>query len=156
MSLWCAFHGEPQRKARLYTTLVESGLVSSVSGSLLPTIDPYLYTLSLTAVDGVALEQVEEAALNEIERVRTRGITESELLRAKRQLRARLIFENDSVTNIAHQLGYFATVAGGDYLQRLPLLIERVSADDVNRVARERLTSSKRTVGWFRPAPVRQ
>ena len=37
-----------------------------------------------------------------------------ELEKAKNQLRARLVFENDSVTNIAHQLGYFETIASVD------------------------------------------
>ena len=32
-------------------------------------------------------------------------------MRAKAQLRARLVFDGDSVTNIAHQLGYFETIA---------------------------------------------
>ena len=34
----------PQRSARLYTALVERGLASAVSGALLPTADPFLYT----------------------------------------------------------------------------------------------------------------
>ena len=38
------------------------------------------------------------------------GLTEDEVARAKRQLRARLVFETDSVTNVAHQIGYFETV----------------------------------------------
>ena len=48
----------------------------------------------------------------------TAGVTDGEVARAKRQLRARLVFENDSVTNIAHQLGYFETVTGPGFSRR--------------------------------------
>ena len=72
VNLWSSFRGAPpQRKARLYTALVERGLASTVSGALLPTAQPFLYTLSFTAMEGVPLDALEAAALEEIERVRT-------------------------------------------------------------------------------------
>ena len=152
-NLWCSFSGTPpQRKARLYTTLVEGGVASAVSGALLPTSEPFLYTLSFTAMEGVALADVEGAASLAIERVRRDGPNHAELLRARRQLRARLVFENDSVTNIAHQLGYFETVAGPGFFQALQPCIDEVTAEQVWDVARRRLGTATRTVGWFKPA----
>lgn len=151
VNLWAAFRGAPQRKARLYTRLVDEGLAAAVSGALLPTVDPFVYTLSFTAADGVSLARLEAAVDAEIERVRTVGISAEELARAKRQLRARLVFDNDSVTNIAHQLGYFETVAGGDYLANMPSAIHRVTAEDVSDVVRRRLAPASRTTGWFQP-----
>jgi len=152
VSLWCAFRGAPpQRRSRLYTSLVERGLASSVSGALLPTRDPYLYTLSFTMADGVAPDALEEAALAQVERVLRTGVSDEEVRRARRQLRARLVFENDSVTNVAHQLGYFETVAGNGYLGQLERRIDSVTADEVGVAAREYLTARTRTVGWFHP-----
>jgi predicted Zn-dependent peptidase len=152
VNLWSSFRGTPpQRKARLYTALVERGLASMVSGAILPTAQPFLYTLSFTAMEGVPLDAVECAAFDEIERVRAGGVDLAELARAKRQLRARLIFENDSVTNIAHQLGYFETVAGADFLPALQRRIEAVTAEHVWVAARRRLGPATRTVGWFHP-----
>jgi zinc protease len=152
VNLWSSFRGmPPQRKARLYTALVERGLASMVSGAILPTAQPFLYTLSFTAMEGVPLDAVECAAFEEVERVRTDGVTVAELARAKRQLRARLIFENDSVTNIAHQLGYFDTIAGADFLPALQRRIEAVTAEHVWVAARRRLGPATRTVGWFHP-----
>jgi zinc protease len=156
VNLWSSFRGiPPQRKARLYTALVEGGLVSAVSGAILPTAQPFLYTLSFTAMDGVPLDAVENTAFDEIERVRTSGVSDAELARAKRQLRARLVFENDSVTNIAHQLGYFETIAGPDFFPALQRRIESVTAEQVWSVARARLGPATRTVGWFRPVESR-
>jgi zinc protease len=152
VNLWSSFRGAPpQRKARLYTALVESGIASAVSGAIMPTAQPFLYTLSFTAMTGVPLEAVEAAASDEIDRVRIAGVEQDEVARAKRQLRARLVFENDSVTNIAHQLGYFETIAGPGFLPALQRRIDAVTADQVANVARRRLGPATRTVGWFRP-----
>lgn len=156
-NLWTSFRGAPpQRKARLYTALVERGLATAVSGALIATAEPFLYTVSLTATDGVKLASLEEAALAEIESVRAEGLTEAEVERAKRQLRARLVFENDSVTNIAHQLGYFETVAGPGFVDGLGASVQRVTAEQVAGVASRRLGKDQRTVGWFQPLETRQ
>ena len=70
--------------------------------------------------------------------MRADGITPAEFERARHQLRARLVFESDSVTNIAHQIGYFHTLrdvgplsrpGGGGW--------QRVTLEDVARVARD-------------------
>jgi zinc protease len=152
VNLWASFPGlVPQRKARLYTALVEGGLASSVSGALLPTSQPFLYSLSLTAIEGVRLPDLESALLEAVERLRTQGVSEAETVRARKQLRARLVFENDSVTNVAHQLGYFDTVVGPEFLAGLQAGIDRVTAEQVSDVARRRLSRKTRTVGWFQP-----
>jgi len=156
LNIWSSFRGTPpQRRARLYTSLVERGLASSVAGSLLPTSEPFLYNVSLTAMEGVSLSSLEEAAVREIERVRAQGLTEEEVARAKRQLRARLVFDTDSVTNVAHQLGYFETVAGPGYFDTLASRVRDVTPAQVADVAARRLAAEKRTVGWFRPAASR-
>ena len=143
----------PQRKSRLYTALVDSGLASAVNGSLAPTADPFLYAVSATATDGTRLGVLEEAASEAIDRVRHDGITAGELDRARRQLLARLVFENDSVTSIAHQLGFFETIASWRAVHELPGRIQAVTLDAVNAAAASRLTTSRRTVGWFDPQP---
>jgi zinc protease len=152
LNLWASFRiAPPQRSTRLYHVLVNSGLASAVSGALLPTEDPFLYTISATATDGVSLDRVEHALLAELERVRINGITPEELGKAKNQLRARLVFENDSITNIAHQLGFFATIASWPLSQSLLQHIDTVTVADVGRVAAERLKPTTRTVGRFEP-----
>ena len=101
---------------------------------------------------GQASSTVETALLEELDQVGETGTTHDELERAKSQLRARMVFENDSVTNVAHQLGFFETVADLSTYAALPSRIAQVSADDVARVARAYLASPNRTVGWFEPA----
>jgi zinc protease len=153
LNIWSSFRGAlPQRKARLYESLVERGLASAVSGSLVATKEPFLYSVSLTAIDGVSLAALEEAADREIARVRSGGLTDDEVERAKRQLRARLVFENDSVTNVAHQIGYFETVVGPGYLDGVAARVRDVTPAQVADAAAKRLGSDTRTIGSFRPA----
>jgi zinc protease len=154
LNLWSSFRTPaPQRSARLYRALVDKGLASSVNGAIVPTQHPFLYTLSLTANEGTTLAALEEATLREVEHVRTGGVTAQELEKVKNQLRARLVFENDSVTNIAHQLGFFATVADWNVFPTLLARIQEVTLDQVNAAAGKFLKASNRTVGWFDPLP---
>ena len=155
LNLWSSFRTPPpQRSSRLYRALVDSGLASSVQGALLPTAEPFLYTISAVANDGVALDRVEQVLLEEASRVREHGITDAELTKAKAQLEARLVFDNDGVTNIAHQLGYFSTVASLELYLSMPDRIAAVTTADVGAIARTLLADANRTVGWFDPLPL--
>jgi zinc protease len=154
LNLWASFRTPPpQKSARLYRALVNTGLASSVMGGIIPTQDPFLYTISITATEGTPLARVEEAATAELDRVRAEGVTEAELAKARYQLRARSVFENDSITNIAHQLGYFETIASWRLFQSMRERIDAVTVEQVAAAAAARLTSSNRTVGWFDPLP---
>jgi zinc protease len=155
LNLWASFRtAPPQRGTRLYRALVERRLASAVSGSLLPTAQPFLFTVSATATEGEPLSAVEAALIAELDRVRKDGITELELVKAKTQLKARLVFDDDSVTNIAHQLGYFDTIADVSVIVDAPASIAAVTLHDVEAAARTVLTEANRTVGWFEPLPV--
>ena len=152
VNMWASFRTPPpQRSARLYRALVDTGLASAVGGGLVPTADPFLYTVSVTATSGTPLARLEEAALAAIEEVRATGITDAELEKAVYQLRARLVFENDSITNIAHQLGYFDTIDTWRTVASLESRIAAVTVEQVAGVAAKRLSATNRTVGWFEP-----
>jgi zinc protease len=152
LNLWASLRvPPPQRSTRLYRALVEGALASCVSGSLLPTADPFLFTISATATDGVSLASVEAEMLEQLDRVPREGVTEPELDKAKAQLKARLVFEGDSVTNIAHQLGYFETIASVRDILNAPEAIAAVTLDEVAAAAQTVLTADNRTIGWFDP-----
>jgi len=156
LNLWSSFRvPPPQRSARLYRALVERGLATAVYGSLMPTEDPFLYTISATATERMPLAAVEAALIEELDRVVHDGITDAELKKAKAQLRARLVFDTDSVTNIAHQLGYFETIGSVDLFVAAPPRIADVEADAVNAAARRVFAASNRTIGWFDPLPAK-
>ena len=155
INLWSSFRvPPPQRSARLYRALVERRIASCVSGALLPTEQPFLYYLSATATEGTSLASVESALLDALELVSREGVTEAELERAKTQLNAQLVFDRDSITNIAHQLGYFGTVATTDVFTDVGSSIAGVTVEQVGDAARELFRASNRTIGWFDPLPI--
>jgi zinc protease len=154
VNLWASFRTPaPQRSARLYRALVDGGFASAVNGGLVPTQEPFLYTISVTATEGTALNVVEETALAQLDAVRRHGITDQELQKAKNQLRARLVFEGDCISNIAHQLGYFETIASWRLVPSLAARIDAVTLQQVGEAAATRLKSTNRTIGWFDPQP---
>ena len=152
LNIWASFKLPPaQRRARLYRALVEGRLASSITGALLPTQEPFLYVVSATATEGTPLAATEGVLLEELDRVEREGVTEAELAKVKRQLKARLVFDNDSITNIAHQLGYFETIATVGTFVELQQRIAAVTLDETAAAARAVFSPSNRTVGWFDP-----
>lgn len=157
LNLWSSHKvPPPQRSARLYRALVDKGLASSVGGALLPTEQPFLYYLSVTVAEGQTLPAVEEVALAEVERLVRDGVTDAEVRKAKGQLRARFVYDGDGVTDIAHQLGYFHTIARWQLYYDLQARLSRVTTDEVTRAAARWMQPDNRTIGWFEPtaAPV--
>ena len=141
----------PQRSARLYRALVDQGLASSISGALMPTEHPYLYSINASVAEGQSLASVEDAVLGEIEKLRSGGITAAELTKVHTQLRARFIYDADSVTDIAHQLGYFEVISSWRAYERLRERLDAVTAESVHAAAAKYLAASNRTIGWFEP-----
>ena len=97
---------------------------------------------------------MEAALLEALADVERHGVTEAELVKARAQLRARLVFDRDSVTNIAHQLGYYETIACLDVFTAAPERIAAVTLEEIATAARAVLAPSNRTIGWFEPLPV--
>ncbi|HEX8030149.1 MAG TPA: pitrilysin family protein [Vicinamibacterales bacterium] len=141
----------PQRSARLYRALVDKGLTSSVSGALMPTQHPYLYGINASVAEGHSLASVEEVALAEIDRLCAGGITPEELKKIHAQLRARFVYDGDSVTDIAHQIGYFETISSWSSYHSLRSRLDAVTVDQVQAAAVTYLKPSNRTIGWFEP-----
>jgi len=140
------------RNSRFYRALVEQGIASSISGYTSNLIDHGWYFLSATPTQGKTLEELEQKIRQEIEKLQTDGITVEELQRVKTQARASFILSNRSITAQAQQLGYNQTVLRDyRYSDRYLEALDRVTVQDVQRVARQYLTLDKRYVGYFQP-----
>ena len=79
------------------------------------------------------------------------SITPDELKKVHAQLRARFVYDGDSVTDIAHQIGYFETISSWSAYHALRNRLETVTADQVQAAAAKYLTPANRTIGWFDP-----
>lgn len=152
INLWAGGFGRGARTTSpLYQALVEPEFVAAVSSALLPTEQPYLYGISATVRDGVPESTVEEALFTVIDSLASARSTDHTLQKAKNQLLTQLVFDDEGVTRIGHQLGYFSTVADWKLIFEIEGQIKAVTAEHVRDVVARRLASDRRTVGWFRP-----
>ncbi len=139
------------RSARLYRALVATGLAAGVNSTVAATIDPYLASISITARQGVALGDVEQALDKEISRLQEEPVGDDELRKAIKQSRAQFVYASESVTNQALWMGFSEVVADQEWLAGFLESLERVSAEDVQRVVRKYLIKKNRTIGWYLP-----
>jgi len=140
------------KTTRLYKALVRSQLAASASAGMLPSIDPYLYSVDATLRDGRTLEEVEAVIMTEIDKLRTGEIAQAELDKARKQARALFAYSGETVTSQAYWLAYFEHVAGGyGWLSRFEDEVMSVTLDDVQQVAQRYFSPDQRTVGWFIP-----
>lgn len=141
----------PNRSSRLYRALVETGLAASVSGSLSPMLDPYLYSIVATVRDGRSLEEVEAALNAEMERILAGPIAAEELQTALKQSKAQFAYSSESVTNQGFWLGLSSVVADTDWFESFLDRLASVTVQDLHRAANTYLTRRNRTVGHYVP-----
>lgn len=141
----------PQRSARLYRGLVNTGLASSVGGFLAPTAEPFLYQIAATVAHGQSIGAVERAVLEACERFAADGPADGELDKVRAQLRARFVYDGGSVTDLAHQLGYFATIADWRDWLTVSDRLAALTSEAVHQAARKYLQADNRTIGIFEP-----
>jgi len=143
--------GIDNKTSRLYRALVETEIAASVHGSLVPTIDPYLYEFTVTLRPEHTHEEVEAVLEREIDRIRSENITEQELNRAKKQARALFAYSTEGVTGQGFWLTFAENFDSYEWFENYVERLEAVTINDVRDVANRYLTSQSRTVGWFVP-----
>jgi zinc protease len=146
------------KSSRLYQTLVydqKSALAVGAEYSLMQA-DPGLFYFYALVRPGEKVEVIEENLLKEIRRLQTEPPTELELQRAKNQIEAGRVFEQDSNFRHAMLLGEAETIGAG--WRKVNQFLERtraVTAQDVQRVASKYLIDDTKTVGMLLPQPPR-
>jgi zinc protease len=117
-------------------------------------IDPHLFTVSATLRAGGDLAELEAALDAELERLLTSNpVTEEELAKGVKRAKAAFAFGSESVTSQGSWLG-LSEITGGSYLwfQNYLANLEKVTTDDVARVAANRLDRRRRTIGRYVPS----
>ncbi len=140
------------RTSRLYQALVEKGVASRVDAGSPSLRDPSLFYVSATARPGVTAERLEAALLEEVERVTASPVAAEELVRAQRRAEAAFVFQMNSVTAQARQLGSWAMIGDWRYLETYLDRLNALTPADVHAVARRYFVADARTVGQFVPA----
>src|SRR5262245_1692966 len=125
------------RASRLYRHLVyERQLALSAGGDYSYfSIDPNVFWFWATPMPGQTSETLEKELLAEMEKLKKEPVTEEELARAKNQIEASFLFQEDSVYRRASLLARFELIGGQDKKEEFLKRIRGVTAADVQRVA---------------------
>ena len=137
---------------RLYRRLTDQGLTAQVTAAASHTRDPGLFYFMAMLAPGRTHKEVEAAIYDVVAQVQAEGVTEAELQRAKNKLRAEEAYSRDGPYAIAAQLN--EAIAAGDWKLYTTFRerLERVTTEDVQRVAQVYLLEDSRTVGWYVPS----
>lgn len=137
------------KSSRLYSSLVDQKqLATAVFTSYGEAFDPTLFTVNAVSNKGVKIEELENAIYDEIEKIKKDGVTANELQKVKNQKLIDFYNQVETINGKANNIGTYE-VFFGDYRKMFdaPSLYNKVSLDDIKRVANEYFKKSKRTVG---------
>ena len=107
------------------------------------------FGIETTVKEGEDPGAVESAIYEEIERLKTEPVPAEELQKVKNQNKANAYRRLVSTSAIAIQLMFYDGLGDWRYINTSAERTDAVTADDVQRVAREYLTRESRTVGVF-------
>jgi zinc protease len=146
------------KSSRLYQGLVrEKRLVFSAHADHdLLSRDPSLFTLSADLLPGKEISQVEKAFDQEIERLQREPVGEQELKKVKNQIEASFIFGQDSIFNQARLLAHHEIALNWKAIDDYLPSIQKVTPEDIQRVAKKYLVQDNRTVGILIPLPPKE
>jgi len=114
-----------------------------------------IFVLDATPSEGKSVAELESAILNEIEKIKTGGVTEEELQRVKAQVIAADVYQRDSMFYQAMQIGNLET-AGFSWriLKGYPAKLQAVTAEQVQAVAKKYFIKDNLTVATLDPQPI--
>lgn len=140
--------------SRLYKKLVVQDKITSSTGGGYSSFSMdygslYLYAVPAT---GVSVEQLEEAVDEVLNEIKTSGVTELELNRARNAYIADFIYGNDSQSGLARRYG-FALSTGWSIqeIESYPERLKSVKIEDLKRVAEKYLDLNASVTGVLIP-----
>jgi zinc protease len=139
------------KDSRLYRTLVDKGLALNAKAEGGTFHDLNLHFTTANLAPGTTPEQAEKALLEQLELIKTQGVTAQEVEQARQKYRAERAYRLDGTDSVVGELNEW--IATGDWTQfvRFADAVEKVTPADVQRVAKAYLNEDQSTTGWFMP-----
>jgi predicted Zn-dependent peptidase len=137
------------QSSRLYTALVDKQqLATQVSSDFGDSFDPNLFNFYAVANKNVNETDLENAIYAEIEKIKTNGISETELQKIKNQKLMEFYSQVETIDGKSNNIGTYE-VFFGDYRKMFnaPANYNKITVADVQNVAKKYFTKSNRTVG---------
>jgi zinc protease len=141
------------KSSRLYKSLVYEQKVSLSVSAYYSTFnkEPYLFFFSSKASPGKDIKDVETSIYREIDRIKEEPPSAYEVQKAKNQIEASFIMDQDSIFMQAMNYGIFEMLGDWRLIEKYLDGIRKVTPDDVLRAANKYFKEDNRTVGILMP-----
>jgi zinc protease len=124
--------------SRLYQKLVkEKQLFSSIDCYHFGTVEPGLLAIEGKLVKGIKMEDAEQAVNEEIEKIKTELISETELQKVKNKTESVIAFEDMSVMNRANSLAFYELLGDASLMNMELERYQAISAQDIKNYCNE-------------------
>ncbi len=137
------------QSSRLYSALVDKQqLATQVETDFGDSFDPNLFNFYAVANKNVNETDLENAIYAEIEKIKTNGISETELQKIKNQKLMEFYSQVETINGKSNNIGTYE-VFFGDYKKMFnaPANYNKITVADVQNVAKKYFVKSNRTVG---------
>jgi len=137
------------RSSRLYSSIVDDKqLATAVFTDYGEAFDPTLFTINAMSNKDVKTQDLENAVYEELEKIKKEGVTADELQKVKNQKLIEFYNQVETINGKSNNIGTYE-VFFGDYRKMFdaPAEYNKVSVEDIKRVAKEYFKKSNRTVG---------
>lgn len=143
--------------ARIETELVRRQQIAASAGAGYSgfSLGDTLFYLSGVPTNGVTLEALEQAFNEQIVRLQTELASPEELERVRAQIISGIVYQQDSITSQANQIGRFEAIGRSwQEADQLPERLAAVTPEQIQAVARKYLVPARRTVALLKPQPL--
>ena len=141
------------QSSRLYKRMVDSDQIALNAQVFSENhFDPGLWTFMIQPRAGIDTAKVEKVLFEELDKIQASAVTDAELRKAKNRLQTQLFRGLQTIAGRANAIGSYEVFRGGyDKLFNASKEWEAVTAADVQRVAKQYLKTTNRTVGTLLP-----
>jgi len=141
------------RASRLYRDLVYQRQLALEAGgdNAYFSLDPNLFWFWATPMPGQIPEKLETELVAHMERLKTEPVTDEELARAKNQIEAAFVYQEDSIHQRASLLARFELLGGFALKDSFLAKVRAITPADLTRVARAWFAPERKSVGVLLP-----
>jgi len=140
------------KSSRFYEKLVRKGLALEATVDYSPVSqDPGLFYLMASVLPDKSMDEVEKTLYEELESLKTTPVDSEVLGKAKNQLEAAFVFDQDSIFSLGQNLAEYEVASEWQDIDKYIPSIRNVSGEDVMRVATRYFTGQNRNVGILTP-----
>jgi len=140
------------RSSRLYQAVrMNKRVVDSVGAYSMTPKDPGMLLVS-SSLEAGRIDEALQTILKEVYQTAFAPLKEEELRRAKLQIESDFIYQQETVSGQARELGYYEAIAGDlDFGRKYLEALRALKADDILRVAKKYLDPANLTIGVLLP-----